>query len=129
MTPARAALLHGAVDRQSGESILIEPMTSSSGDVNARKVFDTSRPMTTIIGQWVAPQIEFARRPHQRVEGRNRDVAATRPTVKFDQTLLPYGLVLGDRLTRVATGEKATASVVGSDGYGRTLVTLTAKGT
>lgn len=127
MNSARAALLQGAIDRGFGEEILIEPRAASGGDVNARRVADGERPAITVTGVWVAPQIEFARRPHTRVEGRNRDLSATRPTVKLQANAVPYALAIGDRVTRVATGERAEIAVVAFDGFGRLLLNLTAK--
>jgi hypothetical protein len=126
MNSTRAALMQGAVDRQAGEDILIEPMAAPAGDVNARRVADGSRAACAVTGVWTAPQIEFARRPHEHVESRGHSLNATRPMVKIQTVLLPYALCLGDRVTRVATGERGETALVGSDGYGRTILSLTA---
>jgi hypothetical protein len=134
MNAARAAKLQGAVDDQVAESILIEPMTaptlSGVPDVNARPVAvtDGSRPAVTVAGVWAEPQEEYARRPHGRSDVKNRDIAAQRPQVKIQAVLVPYALAVGDRLTRIATGQRYEAAIVGGDGYGRILVSLTARG-
>jgi hypothetical protein len=124
---ARAALLQDAIDRQSGEDVLIEPMMPGI-DANARPVPDTARSPATITGVWSEGPVEASRRPHERVESRNRDSWATRPSVKFQADALPYALAVGDRITRVATGERCAVAVPTSDGFGRVIAFLTARG-
>jgi len=97
-------------------------------DVNGRPSVDGSRPALTVTGIWVEPQVEYARRPHDRVESRNRDHSASRPMVKIQARLLPYMLAEGDRITRIATGQRYAIAAPGSDGYGRILCPLTARG-
>lgn len=127
MNSARAALLQDAVDRQSGEDVLIEPMMAPGGDVNVRRVPDTGRAAMTITGVWSEPFTEYARRPHERAGARDRDVPAARPHVKFQTLLVPYELAVGDHVTRVATGEVYAAQSIGNDGFGRWMVGLTAR--
>ena len=128
MTPERLALLHDATDRQSGESVLIEPRVPTGGDANARPSPDGSRSPITVVGIWVEPQVEYARRPHERVESRSHDQAASRPTVKIQEVLLPYPLAQGDRITRLKTSQRYQIATPGIDGFGRVVATLTARG-
>jgi hypothetical protein len=127
LNPTRAALLQDATDRQSGEDVLVEPMTTGSAGVNGRPVADGARPAKTITAIWSEPFTEYARRPHERAQSHDRDVPSSRPHFKFQTGLLPYSLVIGDRVTRVATGERYAAQSIGADGFGRAMIGLTAR--
>lgn len=127
MNSTRAALLQGAVDRQSGELFTMQPMTAA--DVNARRLAaDNSRPAQDFTGVWVEPHVEMMRRPRTRPEGARHEISAGRPQVKFTATALPYAPALRDRITRQQTGERFEVAEIGGDGYGRTILSLTARG-
>ena len=88
MDPVRAARLQ----RRSTAIRRERPDRADGGDrrdVNARPSPDGSRAAITVTGVWVEPEVEYARRPHERVEGLIRDVAASRPMVKSNRPSSP----------------------------------------
>lgn len=131
MTPDRAARLHAAADRQFGELLTYQPMAANGGDVNGRPVSDGARVAVTLTAIWVEPHVEGSRRPRLDMstvrQGGMRQVSAGRPAVKFSDGALPYPAQLGDRLQRLLTGEFFEVADIGGDGFGRTVLGLSAR--
>ena len=115
-----------------GEQFLIEPRTrpadaSGRPDPNARSIADPSRPPRTITGVWTDP--------HEVVSPKNRTghpaAEAARfgdgkAVVDFETIALPYAVLIGDRVTRVASGALYTVADPSDDGFTRSAVALTA---
>jgi hypothetical protein len=130
LTPDRALLLHGAVDRAAGESFTYQPYAAA--DPNARAAADGTRAAQVFTGVWVAPSVEANRRPRLDMgavrQGAMRQVSAGRPCVKLQAAALPYAAALGDRVLRALTGERWEVAAINSDGYGRIYLELTMRG-
>lgn len=130
MTPERLARLHEAVDRQSAETLTYQPMAAPS--VNARPAADPDRTVEDFAGIWSEPPVPAEQRPHLDMaaarQGGMRRISAGRPTVKFADGALPYAARRGDRVLRPLTGERHEVADIAGDGYGRTILFLTARG-
>ncbi|HYD05898.1 MAG TPA: hypothetical protein VEC60_09235 [Reyranella sp.] len=139
MTPARAAMLHDAVDRQAAERFSILPTVAPYGaahaggpweDVNARRLVDPERSGMDFTGTWVAPRVPAERRPglarDSGAGGARREISAGRPCVKYSDGALPWRPQIGHQVTRLSTGERFEVAEIAGDGYGRTILLLTA---
>lgn len=129
MNAARWQKMADAVDREAAETFIYQPM--SAIDVNARPTADPGRAAQNLIAIWAAPSVESNRRPRLDMaatrQGSARQVSSERPTIKFQTAALPYGPAIGDRVTRALTGEVLQVGEVNADGFGRTILGLTAR--
>lgn len=126
MNPDRAARLHGAVDRDSGELFTFTGRKFAF-DVDSPRVADSARPAFDVTGVWSGPSRTFY--PHAR--GVSSDHAqqriASKPSVKVDIALLSWSPVTGDLAVRQIDSSTYEIGEVLPDGFGRLVLMLTAK--
>lgn len=117
---AAGATIDGVLE----ESFTIVRRVSPSGDVNARR----SSQGGPVSFQAVYSDRQVQRYPESRGHASSdaREFGGGLPKVDFPTTSLTFRPALDDLVTRVATGETFVISDVGSNGFTRTMLALTA---
>ena len=113
------------LDDHFGEVFTLEPRTRA--DPNGRAAVDPTRLAQDFIGIWTDPHaiVQPANRTgHPKTEGEG--FGDDKPSVDFTSAALPYDIVIGDLVTRQATGLRYAVSDIGKDGFTRSSAKLTA---
>jgi len=123
---ARDAKLSGAIDKAFGEVFVLAGRRQIA-DVNLPREADPDRPLLQVVGTFDDPLSTI----HPDARGYASDHAyqraATKPIASIDDALLLWAPRDGDLLTRGFNGSVYEIARVQPDGYGRTVLTLTAK--
>lgn len=125
----RSARLSAAVNRAFGEEFTFTARRFGiDGDVNKPRVPDASRPEFIVVAAYAAGTKD--RYPKARGGKTDDDaigVAVSGPRVVVSDQDLPWRPVEGDLCFRVETGETFAVARPLADGFGRSVIYLTAK--
>ncbi|MBR0871195.1 hypothetical protein JQ633_12560 [Bradyrhizobium tropiciagri] len=124
-----ASMTSAAVDRIFGEKEGFQFVaTMASPDVDLPRVPDPARPTFTAIGAYAAPsQSMFPPTRGPATEDNAQRISASVPLVSFDNANLAWPATVGDRVTRLKTGETFEISRPMPDGVRRTIFYLSAR--
>ncbi|WP_438278085.1 hypothetical protein [Nitrobacter sp.] len=122
-----AAMSSAAVDTVYGESFTFIAMKVGD-DVDSPRIEDTTRPQFTAVGAYIGSAKAVL--PHARgsiPDDNARRVVASEPYVSVDNGNMLWVVTIGDRATRLKTGETFEVSRSIFDGVKRTRIHLTAR--
>lgn len=124
--PERAAKLSAALAKGFGEDFTFTARKAQT-DVNLPPVADPDRPQFTATGVFAGGSKE--RRPPARgyAADHAQGVVAAAPRASFEDATLPWTPTEGCLCLRVDTGDTFAVARTLPDGFGRTLIYLTAK--
>lgn len=123
----RAAKLSASLAKGFGEDFTFSARTVAGDDVNLPRVADTGRTTFTATGVYAGGSKE--RHPSARGYASDHAQAAitAAPRASFEDATLQWTPIEGDLCERVGTGDTYAVARTLPDGFGRTLVTFTAK--
>jgi len=125
--PERAAKLSAAMAKGFGGDFSFTARKLASADVNLPRVADDSRAPFTAVGVYAGgSKVRHpAARGHASDHAQGEAISA--PRASFEDAALPWLPIEGDLCLRAETSETFAVARTLPDGFGRTLIYLTAK--